>query len=277
MTDYTNSLSYTTYTRPSMLRIGRNEWVESWLLGELPDSALLEQVGFQNQQFYSAVVYRVRGIHVQTAQLASALHNEAIRRRLNGPVLTFRDAALLFYPVEDPQQTQRLKRLTEEMRDRLAARFPGGDVSCGVGRPAKDTPGLQISLREAYDASNLPARLKAENGATYFGDFSLFSLLSSVKNPDELRQFCNSWLSDLILYDEQQHSDLLITLRVYFDNNGNTARTASRLSIHRNTLAYRLNRIAEITRLDLDDADVRLNLQLALKARQVLNAVPMGS
>jgi purine catabolism regulator len=275
MTDYQNSLTYATYTRPGTLRIGRNEWVESWLLGELPDGALLEQHGFQLHQFYSVVVYRIRGIHVQTAQIATVLHNEAMRRRLNGPVLTFRDSVVLFYPIEDPQQTQRLKRLTEEMRDRLEARFSGGEVCCGVGRPAKDTQSLQTSLREAYDASNMCVKLKAENHATYFGDFSLFSLLSSVKNPDELRQFCNSWLSDLVLYDEQQHSDLLITLRVYFDNNGNTARTASRLSIHRNTLAYRLNRIAEITRLDLDDADVRLNLQLALKARQVLNAEPV--
>jgi len=81
-----------------------------------------------------------------------------------------------------------------------------------------------------------------------------------------------TWLSDLIAYDDDQHSELLDTLNTYFGNNGNTALTAKELKIHRNTLAYRLNRIAEITCLDLDDADVRLNLHLALKAREVLNS-----
>jgi purine catabolism regulator len=46
--------------------------------------------------------------------------------------------------------------------------------------------------------------------------------------------------------------------------------TAKELNIHRNTLVYRLNRIAEITQLDMDDANVHLNLRLALKANHLL-------
>lgn len=271
MTDYQNSLNYGTYAHPVTLRLGRHEWLDRWLAGEMPDSSVLEQHGFQAQQFYSVVVYRVTGAHLPAAQFATLLHAETTRRRLNGPVVTHEDAAILFYPVEDPQQTQRLKRQTEEIRERLTARLTGGEVCCGVGRPSKDMDGLRNSFREASDAASLCARLKTETKATYFGDFSLYSLLTSLRNPDELQRFCQTWLSELVSYDDQQHSDLLVTLRVYFDNNGNTARTAACLNIHRNTLAYRLNRIAEITRLDLDDADVRLNLQLALKARQVLS------
>jgi len=272
MADFQNVLTYGTYPRPPMLRVGRNDWLEAWFNGDLPDTSILEQNGFIAGQFYSAVVYRLSDTQGQSTQFATLLHNEATRRRLNGPVLTFRDSAILFYPVEDPQQTQRLKRLTEEMRERLTARFPGTEVCCGVGRPAREAGMLRNSFREAFDAASLCIQMKSETHATFFGDFSLFSLLNAVHNPDELRRFCLNWLADLIEYDAQQHCDLLETLRVYFDNNGNTARTAARLTIHRNTLAYRLNRIAEITRLDLDDADVRLNLQLALKARQILSA-----
>lgn len=46
--------------------------------------------------------------------------------------------------------------------------------------------------------------------------------------------------------------------------------TAKELNIHRNTLVYRLNRISEITQLDMDDANVHLNLHLALKAHHLL-------
>ncbi len=275
MAEYPNALNYSGYNRPASARNHRNDWIENWLNGETPDAALLEQYGFQMHQFYAVVVYRLNGNLVPSVQFAATLQAEAAKRRLNGPVITYRDTAVLFHPVEDPQQTQRLKRLTEEIRERLAARFGGSDVCCGVGRPARDMDDLRQSFSEAHDAASLCVDLKTESRSTFFGDFSLYQLLLSLKDPTELSRFCTNWLADLIEYDEQQHSDLLVTLRVYFDNNGNTARTAAKLNIHRNTLAYRLNRIAEITRLDLDDADVRLNLQLALKARQVLSAEPV--
>ncbi len=263
------------YTRQAAPRAVRTDWIEHWLAGASPDSVLLEQQGFVPQQYYAVVVYRLAGnaplTAQMTAQCVASLQQEASKRRLSGTVLIYHDSAVLFHPVEDPQQTQRMKRLTEEIRERLASRFGDEDICCGVGRPARGMDDLRHSFREAYDAATMCADLNTESRSTFFGDFSLYQLLLSLKDPTELQRFCTKWLADLVTYDAQQHSDLLITLRVYFDNNGNTARTAAQLNIHRNTLAYRLNRIAEITRLDLDDADVRLNLQLALKARQVLS------
>jgi purine catabolism regulator len=48
------------------------------------------------------------------------------------------------------------------------------------------------------------------------------------------------------------------------------SQSAARLHIHRNTLTYRLEQIAAITQLDIDDPDARFSLQLALKLRPVL-------
>ena len=101
---------------------------------------------------------------------------------------------------------------------------------------------------------------------------SLFELLRGVEDTRLLTRFCEHWLSSLIHYDEQHHTDLLPTLSAYFDNNGNMARTAHVLNIHRNTLVYRLGRITEIIQLDMDDLNVRLNLHLALKIHRMLNA-----
>ncbi len=277
MADYQASYSGFQRVAPRVNHSDRvSDWLDTWLEGSAPDSVLLEQHGLQTQHFYAVVVYRsLRSSAALPAQCTTYLQQEAARRRLSGPVLTYRDGVVLFYPIEDPQQTQRLKRLTEEMRERLSARFVDSEMCCGVGRPAQGMDDLRQSFREAYDAVTLCAEMNTSARSTFFGDFSLYQLLLSLKNPAELNRFCTTWLADLVTYDAQQHSDLLVTLRVYFDNNGNTARTAAQLNIHRNTLAYRLNRIAEITRLDLDDADVRLNLQLALKARQVLASQPI--
>jgi DNA-binding PucR family transcriptional regulator len=45
------------------------------------------------------------------------------------------------------------------------------------------------------------------------------------------------------------------------------------LAVHRSTLKYRLQRIREISGHDLNDADVRFNLELASRARQTLLAI----
>jgi hypothetical protein len=67
---------------------------------------------------------------------------------------------------------------------------------------------------------------------------------------------------------------LLATAEAYLDAAGSAQRTASALHIHRQTLYYRLGRIAERTGLDLADGGDRLLLHLALRARR-LAAVPI--
>jgi DNA-binding PucR family transcriptional regulator len=42
------------------------------------------------------------------------------------------------------------------------------------------------------------------------------------------------------------------------------------MHIHRTTLYYRLDRIREITGLDIDDGDVRLHLHLGLVAHRMV-------
>ncbi|HLY24912.1 MAG TPA: helix-turn-helix domain-containing protein [Aggregatilineales bacterium] len=256
------------------LPVGPN-WLQDWLQGHTPDQAVLEQYGFQTQHFYAVVIYRAAGSSVNGEQFAGLLQAEANRRGIKGPVMPYESSAVLFHPVEEPRQTMRLKHKTEEIRQQLSARLNGEDVCCGVGRPAQGSDNLRQSFCEAESAVGLCDELRTQSRATFFGNSSLYGLLLSLNNPSELQRFCTTWLADLMAYDNDQHSELIETLGAYFGNNGNTALTAKELNIHRNTLAYRLNRIAEITCLDLDDADVRLNLHLALKAREVLKATPI--
>ena len=62
----------------------------------------------------------------------------------------------------------------------------------------------------------------------------------------------------------EHNSDLARTLKVYFTTNANASETADRLLLHRNSVPYRLERIGELTGLNLKDYRVRLALQLGL-------------
>ena len=70
----------------------------------------------------------------------------------------------------------------------------------------------------------------------------------------------------LVNYDRDRRSDLLHTLSVYFETGTNARKAADRLFLHRNSLLYRLERIGELTDLDLKESDARLALQIGLLA-----------
>ena len=72
----------------------------------------------------------------------------------------------------------------------------------------------------------------------------------------------------LVAYDRERGSDLIKTLSVYFDAGSNASEAADRLFLHRNSLLYRLERIRELTGLDLKESEVRLALQLGLLASE---------
>ncbi|MFC9362910.1 PucR family transcriptional regulator [Rhodococcus sp. NPDC057014] len=63
---------------------------------------------------------------------------------------------------------------------------------------------------------------------------------------------------------EHRNRDLLATAETFFDNGGDIAATTDALSIHRQTLYYRLRRIQELTTLDLSIGQDRLELHVGL-------------
>jgi DNA-binding PucR family transcriptional regulator len=96
-------------------------------------------------------------------------------------------------------------------------------------------------------------------------------LLSSMTdNPLELRSFHEETVAPLLEYDEQYETELVRTLETFLEENGNVAQTAQRLYTHRHTIRYRLDRVKELTGLDVNSTDGRERLGLGLKAMRVL-------
>ncbi len=257
------------------------DWIADWLNSPVTDDALLalraSQDLFDPGLWYAAVLFHwtpgsERGQAAFSAErVVRLLQNEVRQRRINAPVGQYVDRAVMLFPLDEPQQTQRLKQIVGWLHEALTGAAPDGVITVGVGRPAMGLTALRDSFREADRALALPAQLWDSAPVAYFGDVSLYGLLLNVNEPEMLSQFCDQWLEPLIAYDAQHNTDLLPTLSAYFANNGNMARTAHLLNIHRNTLVYRLGRITEILQLDMDDSDVRLNLHLALKIHRLLH------
>src|SRR5205085_1044289 len=78
-------------------------------------------------------------------------------------------------------------------------------------------------------------------------------------------------IAPLARYDDQYRTELVGTLSAYLDANCNTNATAAAVYAHRHTVAYRLDRIRELTGLDPTRTEDRERLGLGLKAHRLLS------
>jgi DNA-binding PucR family transcriptional regulator len=84
---------------------------------------------------------------------------------------------------------------------------------------------------------------------------------------DTARQAIRELLTPLDELGGERAETAISTLQAYLDEQGSLIRAAARLQVHRNAVAYRMRRISKLLDVDLHDADQRLALQLACRAR----------
>ncbi len=77
-------------------------------------------------------------------------------------------------------------------------------------------------------------------------------------------------VAPIVRYDEQYRTDLLGTLAAYLDHDGNMNATATALFAHRHTVAYRLERIRELTGLGVARHEERERLSLGIKIHRLI-------
>jgi sugar diacid utilization regulator len=96
----------------------------------------------------------------------------------------------------------------------------------------------------------------------------LFRVLAS--HPEEVRSFYEDTVAPIVRYDDQYRTDLVGTLEAYLDQNCNMNATAAVIYAHRHTVAYRLERVKELTGLDPMLSEDRERLGLGLKAYRII-------
>lgn len=101
-------------------------------------------------------------------------------------------------------------------------------------------------------------------------DLGAFTLLLALQDDDALRLYAESLLAPIEGSDESYGHELLRSLEAYIEHNGQWERAARELYCHRHTLRYRIRRVEELTGRDLGRAHDRIELWLALRARELI-------
>jgi carbohydrate diacid regulator len=149
-----------------------------------------------------------------------------------------------------------LKRAANDLLDRLVAET-GATLSIGIGRHHHGIAGLAVSYTDARVAMNLGRRVHGPNRVHCLDDLGIAAFVAI----DDERVKVD--LAHHLLSPLDHEEELLTTLDAFFESDCSPAAAAVRLGIHRNTLTYRLAKVASLTGLDPRRFDEAVQIRLA--------------
>lgn len=159
---------------------------------------------------------------------------------------------LLQHNVEDIEE--KLKQSAQDIYDLLKIR-----IHFGLGKPV-DHP---YEIKNSYFEGVKALELENNDIVKHYRPSGLMTLFNR-KDDDSINYFIKHQLKELVEVDDISNKELLETLKVYLDNQGEITKTAQEMFLHRNTITYRIKKCEEILDVNTKDSTTSLNLRLAL-------------
>lgn len=240
------------------------EWIEGLLAGDIGSAA--EALALARHEGYAlpasvcvAFLVPLEGEQVDLARLVALLRHKHGKGEMGIPAHSYEEGvAAILAPGSEGRLAEHLPRAVQ------------AQLAVGVGS-AKMVTRAAESLEEARLAALVSARLR--EGAllrhSELGADGLLALLYRDK-PEELQRFVEETLGALIEHDMRYGTHLVSTVESFVGHSGRLRETAGEIFVHRNTLAYRLQKAADLLGVELKDADTQLTIQMALRARRFL-------
>jgi purine catabolism regulator len=233
-------------------------------------------VPVSGRQLIAAVV-RIRdagpGIsaHTRVAEVTEAVADACRDGRLPALVGSLDDtragALLSLPPRADPDAE--LTALAGRLRQRLRLRFPiaSEPFVLGVGSATESLRHVRRSFAEARQVGDVAIRNPGMRAFYRLPDMRLRGLLHLLRDDTRLQMFAERELGPLLAADEAHGSQLRSCLAAYLEEGGNKAAAAQRAHLARPTFYQRLEQIERILGVDLDSAESRTSLHVALLAQ----------
>jgi PucR family transcriptional regulator, purine catabolism regulatory protein len=199
----------------------------------------------------------------RAAGVADALAEVCRRQRVPALVGSLDDnrvAALLALPARSDAEAG-LTRLAEQLRPRLSEQ----DV-IGAGSAVDSVSGVHRSFLEADHVASAVAGDGSGLPFYRLPDLRLRGLLHLLRDDPRLQAFAERELGPLLMHDDASGTQLLAALTAYLSAGGNKAEAAKQAHLARPTMYERLRQIEDVLGVDLEPAESRLSLHVALLA-----------
>lgn len=141
-------------------------------------------------------------------------------------------------------------------------------VRIGVGRSADAS-----DIRSSYLTALFALRAApADREVATARDLGSYAFLLETQSRPALESFVQAVLGPLLEHDETRSSELVRSIEAFIQAGGRWEQGAEVLGVHRHTLRYRVRKAEQLLGRDLSRGEDRLEVWLALKAAEVLEA-----
>jgi sugar diacid utilization regulator len=168
---------------------------------------------------------------------------------------------VVLYPVTGPAEI-------EDVKADCAALLAALDADVGVGMSGwhEGIAAIASAYDEAMDAVDIAVVLGIRDRAVTLDEVIVDHMLRASSHADRILM---RTLRPVIDYDRAHRAELVTTLRTYLATRLNLTRSSERLSVHPNTVVYRLRRVRELSGRDPRSPDDLLVLSLALRLQDM--------
>ncbi|QDR81186.1 PucR family transcriptional regulator [Sporomusa termitida] len=116
---------------------------------------------------------------------------------------------------------------------------------------------LRLFYSQALSALFTASLLQAAGNIFEYEDYKFYDILLTLrnanKNAPDLKYYCSSTVMQIQAYDKKHGTDYFKTLWTYLNTNKNLIKTAQALYIHKNTAAYRIQKLKELFAIDMEN------------------------
>jgi len=155
------------------------------------------------------------------------------------------------------------KNIAKQLRNLLAAKVPEVTISIGISEPSANLADIRARYRQAGMAADTGRKVWPQAGTYHYLDMGVFQLLSRFTEEDEITEYIERNLGNLLRYDQKKHEAYLDTLEVILMSD-NLKEGADKLFIHYQTLLFRRQRMEKILEVSFDDFATRMAILTAL-------------
>lgn len=140
----------------------------------------------------------------------------------------------------------------------------GAWITIGVSTEIFSYHDFIMAYKKARTAITI-GKKRGKREICFIEDLRLEEAFFEMAKMDIFREFVDETLLELKMHDEKYGTPFLETLKTLAEHHGARKETAETLFLHRNTLAYRIRRIEQLTGADLNDPDVLFQVNLVMK------------
>lgn len=243
---------------------------------------------FDRKLGYSAMVISIKNIN---SFVKETINNSTFLYQLNSKIMHIierlsrneewkcvygnkSDQIIVLYGTNPTKNNQQIKKEIKNFADNIiiniAKEISEISIAIGIGRFSKEPKNLWKSYSEAtrciYNKTD-----SHKSSSIHFDDLGIYRIFHIEEMEDELNQFYKDTLEPLVKYDKEKGSELVKTLQMFFQCGGNLKKVSEEMFTHYNTIVYRMQRIKDITGMNLENPNERLNLQVAFKIFEMSN------